>query len=262
MSAKKHLFEKVFEKAKADCGNCSKNAISKCLEDIFSEDYGYRITSKTFSRYYDYFLKDEIEKKNISVEKLNRLAKYIGYENFSIFNLQFTQRIIKEKENKEFENRSVEIHDPPEKKFNENFLEIEHSSEKNIVREKIKLSNNKILTGSGIATTLIAGGLFFNSIDFNSSCMVWKENHYEEIDCDNTSPQMNAVPYNETIFQLKKITQVDTLNFENAINKVWYIKNNGEIEFYTNYGLHPESGKTLKPITKYILNKYVLTKEQ
>ena len=92
--------------------------------------------------------------------------------------------------------------------------------------------------------------------------MIWKENHYEEIECEETSPQMNAVPYNEIVFQLKKITKPDTLNFENALDKVWYTKKNGEVEFYTNYGLHPENGKTLKPVTKYILTKYVLNNEQ
>ena len=128
--------------------------------------------------------------------------------------------------------------------------------------EKIKLQRNNIIAGGSIATILVSGGLFLNSINQNSSCMIWKENHYEEIECEETSPQMNAVPYNETVFQLKKITKPDTLNFENALDKVWYTKKNGEVEFYTNYGLHPENGKTLKPVTKYILTKYVLNNEQ
>ncbi|MGV0948376.1 hypothetical protein ACTS93_14730 [Empedobacter falsenii] len=87
--------------------------------------------------------------------------------------------------------------------------------------------------------------------------MIWKENHYEEIECEETSPQMNAVPYNEIVLQLKKITKPDTLNFGNALDKVWYTKKNSEVEFYTNYGLHPENGKTLKPVTKYIFKPVV-----
>ena len=60
------------------------------------------------------------------------------------------------------------------------------------------------------------------------------------------------------ISQLQKITRPDTLNFDNAIGNVWYNKSDGKVEFFTNYGLHPENGKTLKPISKYILNKYAL----
>lgn len=36
------------------------------------------------------------------------------------------------------------------------------------------------------------------------------------------------------------------------------IKVTEKVEFFTNYGLHPENGKTLKPVSKYILNKYAM----
>ncbi len=39
---------------------------------------------------------------------------------------------------------------------------------------------------------------------------------------------------------------------------LWYGKNkSGELEFFTSVGLHPETGKTLKKITKYIIKKYI-----
>lgn len=45
--------------------------------------------------------------------------------------------------------------------------------------------------------------------------------------------------------------------------KVWCIKNpNGTLEFYNNPGLQPETGKTLKPISKYIIQEYVINKNK
>ena len=260
MSTKKYLFEKVFEKAKNECGSSSKNALSTYLNTIFIDDYNFPISAKTISRYYEAFEKNEINDKNISIDILNILAHYIGYESFGDFTQKYQLTKSDEKEvNVEEITSSKSIIDD---NISEEESIINLPSKKNNFFEKIKLQQNKIIAGGGIATILVSGGLFLNSINQNSSCMIWKENHYEEIECEETSPQMNAVPYNEIVFQLKKITKPDTLNFENALDKVWYTKKNGEVEFYTNYGLHPENGKTLKPVTKYILTKYVLNNEQ
>ena len=43
MSTKKYLFEKVFEKAKNECGSSSKNALSTYLNTIFIDDYNCSI---------------------------------------------------------------------------------------------------------------------------------------------------------------------------------------------------------------------------
>ena len=49
-------------------------------------------------------------------------------------------------------------------------------------------------------------------------------------------------------------------NYDNPL--VWYGKspNKREYEFFNHPGLHPETGKTLKPISKYIIKKYTLSK--
>ena len=38
---------------------------------------------------------------------------------------------------------------------------------------------------------------------------------------------------------------------------VWYSKVNGKPEFFTTHGFHPVTGKPLKPITYYMIHKYV-----
>ncbi len=260
MSTKKYLFEKVFEKAKNECGSSSKNALSTYLNTIFIDDYNFPISAKTISRYYEAFEKNEINDKNISIDILNILAHYIGYENFGDFNQK--NQLTKSDEKEISVEEIVSVEPIIDDNISEEESIINLPSKKNNFFEKIKLPQSKIITGGGIATILVSGGLFLNSINQNLSCMVWKENHYEEVECEETSLQMNAVPYNEAVFQLKKITKPDTLNFENALDKVWYNKSNGEVEFFTNYGLHPENGKTLKPVSEYILTKYVSKNKQ
>jgi len=44
--------------------------------------------------------------------------------------------------------------------------------------------------------------------------------------------------------------------------KIWYGRNiKKELEFFTSLGLHPETGKTLDPITDYMIKKYACPKK-
>jgi hypothetical protein len=44
----------------------------------------------------------------------------------------------------------------------------------------------------------------------------------------------------------------------NGEAKIWYGKNRKkELESFTAIGLHPETGKTLDPITVYMIRKYI-----
>jgi len=88
-------------------------------------------------------------------------------------------------------------------------------------------------------------------------CMYWDTDHYEAVFCNEKTNGNPIVALNEELILLfRKINSPDTLTIENAIGKVWYDKTNKKIEFFTHYGIHPVNGKTLKPISKYILEKY------
>jgi hypothetical protein len=93
-------------------------------------------------------------------------------------------------------------------------------------------------------------------------CMQWQENGYVMVECNSEKQELisqNEVRlYDRVSFELKKIKVCDTTVFFNGDKAtVWYCKVNGQPEFFTNYGIHPLTGKALKPITKYIINKYV-----
>jgi len=91
-------------------------------------------------------------------------------------------------------------------------------------------------------------------------CMYWNEDHYEAIFCDEEYNNISAkVIDEEKLMTLKKINQIDTLTINNALGKVWYDKSDKQLEFFTHYGVHPTNGKTLKPVTAYILKKYTMS---
>lgn len=98
---------------------------------------------------------------------------------------------------------------------------------------------------------------------FQKQCMQWSGDHYEKVSCDlevNGLGSFNVVePFDKTVFDLKKIKVCDTTPFfnKNGDAIVWYGKTASGIDFFNGHGRHPESNSPLKPVTRYILNKYV-----
>jgi len=97
---------------------------------------------------------------------------------------------------------------------------------------------------------------------FKKECMQWSGDHYEEVSCDLevqgygtfNSPE----PYDNRVINLRRIAVCDTtVFFKNEKAIVWYAKVGSNAEFFNTHGIHPENGKALRPITPYIINKYV-----
>jgi hypothetical protein len=89
------------------------------------------------------------------------------------------------------------------------------------------------------------------------NCMIWMEDHYEKIDCNNPEINGYSVKLDEELLEhFRKVSYSDTLTFFNLYGKplIWYSKSNGVYELFTYHGLHPVTGKTLKPITETIRN--------
>lgn len=94
-------------------------------------------------------------------------------------------------------------------------------------------------------------------------CMYWDGVSYQRISCDDgaASDFMVIKLDKERLANFKRITKLDTINYKD-IGRIWYMKINGVHEFYTVPGMHPvEERKQLKPITKYIIDKYILKKD-
>lgn len=99
-----------------------------------------------------------------------------------------------------------------------------------------------------------------NTLFKDKECMQWQKNHYEYVDCDKKEliQLYPIVAVDLSLINLQKIeVNKQTTFFRNGKPIVWYCKNNNQVEFYNSYGVHPETGKPLKPITKYMIKKYV-----
>lgn len=87
-------------------------------------------------------------------------------------------------------------------------------------------------------------------------CMVWKEDHFEQVNCSGFVHEKRLDPLKLENF--KQIQVSDTTEFfRDDQPQVWYDKSNGHLEYFSAPGIHPENGKTLKPITEYMIQKYI-----
>lgn len=87
-------------------------------------------------------------------------------------------------------------------------------------------------------------------------CMLWKEDHFEQVSCSGSRYEEPLNPVR--LEKFKKIEVSDTTTFfRNGEPRVWYDKSKGELEYFSFPGIHPENGKTLKAITEYMIGKYI-----
>lgn len=118
-----------------------------------------------------------------------------------------------------------------------------------------------------LSLALGIGGMWWwmdNNQDWvlHGGCMYWHEDHYEPVKCDQKIPNAMVIALDVTkLKKFRKITRPDTITY-GAIGKVWYSKIGGEIEYYTSGGAHPVVfNRKLRPITIYIIDKYILSQK-
>ncbi len=225
------LLLRAFEKVRGELveEGFASPSDSRCAQELSA------IVSKTFS-YGERSLRDFYNEARNSSEGdinipqpqvLSALAKYLGYENYKDFLVKNT--IVELKEIK--------------------------------ADGKVSKKNKLVLLVIAISLITIIG--FFGYHYFNQQrWMEWDETHYVEASFDSEKlREGNLKAYKaERIVDFKKITPACASKFFNDDGsvRVWYGKNKeGTLEYFTSYGLHPQTGKTLRPITRYMIGKYI-----
>jgi len=105
-----------------------------------------------------------------------------------------------------------------------------------------------------------------DKIFVKKKCMQWSGDHYEIVSCNFKTEGIiltNPIEsFDKSVVNLKKINVCDTtICFDkDGLATVWYAKTLTGIEFFNANGRHPENGSSLKPITSYVLDKYVKKK--
>lgn len=199
----------------------SINSISEHIATFLTEDLRHSTNSRTLRNYYNKALYDE--QMNISrIETVNGLCKYLGFKDYKDF--------IKSKET---------VYQPTVEKEN----------------KKTGLKKIYLFGFITIAVVLITVLLFMSNNE--PKFMIWKIDHYEEVELDLNRYKLSdlKVYKQERIDNFRKIQPNCNYQFFNPEGsvRIWYGKNNNkDYEFFTDLGLHPETGKTLK--TNYKLH--------
>ena len=224
---KKLLFQKVFEKAEKRSGKTTKNGLSDYLSDKITYDFKYQIAGKTFVRYYEKYIEGNGDTGNDpKTDLLDALSRYLKYEDFGDF-------VSKNRG----DNSSVP--------WNE--------------RIEIIFKKNKVIIVICLLTIIaVILIVYFNK----QRWMVWEENQYIEVPFDAEKYDLLQLKlYNaDRIAHFKQIFPDCNTKFFNddGSANVWYGKSaGGELEYFTALGKHPETGKTLKEITDYMINTHI-----
>ena len=212
----------AFEKVKSKEGITVKTNISKFLSDYIQEN--------TNTVYGERSLRIQHNKANEGNEILLKeyvadgLSMYLGFDNYNDY---------------------YRSHNNGDFKLTSNTIN----------------KNSKTLIIGGVLVILIIVGVVFLNSD-NNRWMVWENDRYVEVKFDAKKYNLNQLKIYksdriENFRQVELNCDSDFFNEDGSV-RYWYGKNkNKEINFFSSLGLHPVTGKTLKPITKYIIKKYV-----
>jgi hypothetical protein len=146
---------------------------------------------------------------------------------------------------------------------------VDYFSEKKCDEIVVETENNDRVKKKAVFILTVFLSLFFmgyavkNLIFSKKECMKWEGDHYEAVDCKNEIVGIgnltSVAVLNEDLLSLKKIeVNTNTIFFKKGKPIVWYGKSfEGNYEYFNQPGLHPETEKTLKPISEYIIKKYI-----
>lgn len=211
----------------------SKSAVSELLSDYIEEVCDFRFGERRLRDFYNAALKqEEVEIKQQAVR--DGLAQYLGFRGFEDW-------FVKEQNGADADNSLV------------------NDSTRPFTFIVLFLNRNKTTL-----LILVTGFVLFLGINYINSekWMKWEGNHFVETDFDGHKVEKGQIViFNENkMDNFKKIEPTCETQFFNSKGnaQLWYGKNRkGELEYFTDLGKHPETGKTLKPITKYMNNKYI-----
>lgn len=195
-----------------------------------------------------------------SDESVKLLAWLLGFDSYHDWRLKRTSEEIA----------------PKETLFQENLLPVTELVEPTSLDEGVKVrqqftreraSSTTILIGSLsgmviLATVFLVYQHLFNHgtqmPTSNQKCMYWTGKQFRPIECGAKNVRGSIVPLNlGTLKNQRRLFMTDTLT-KRSLGKVWYLKRNGQHEFFTDSGRHPiDTQKMLKPLSRYILSNHV-----
>tara|TARA_R110002167_G_scaffold247308_7_gene452910 strand:+ start:887 stop:1609 length:723 start_codon:yes stop_codon:yes gene_type:complete len=221
------VFDKVVESlGQSGVNNPSMSECAKFISSLFDGEKDFGLGEKSFKNYYNQARNLKEGKGDIKikqVEVIDRLSKYLGYKDYQDFVSDL------EKEHASFWSRLLKF----------------------IKKRKLEIA---LLL---IAILVILAISWFN----RERWMEWQNDHYVEVafDSNKLSKGLLKIYKKDCLQNFRKIVpdcDTEYFAYDGSVN-VWYGKNaEGELECFTDLCKHPETGKTLKAITKYMVQKH------
>ena len=214
------FLQDVFAKAREESGEDSLRKWAEYVAEYLLEEVKYPLSVKTLERYYNGETKPNMEKRN-------KLALFLGYSGYKDYMAQ----------NQESQ---------PEEDLD------------TTAKVDVKNPKKRLLLLIGLISILLLGAGYLGYSSGREDCMIWREDHFEATPCEGKEGETKKIPYLLENFRQIKVSDTTTF-FKNGKANVWYDKHENDLYFFSAPGVNPETGKTVKEITDYMINKYVMT---
>lgn len=216
----------AFDKAEQECSTNVTTKLSTHLSDVIFNLSGEQYGERSLRSKYNALKNDANEHTEFNRYVKDALSQYLGYTDY----LEFT------KHHGRTEN-SI--------KNNTDFWE-------QIKKKKWPIS---------IIGIMLIAASFILMMD-TQKWMEWQEEHFVEVpfDSEKLTQGILKVFKEERIQNFKKMNPNCETEFFNKKGNatIWYGKNQKmKLEYFTDIGLHPETGRSLKPITSYMIKKHI-----
>lgn len=220
-------FKKAMESlVESGAAQPSKKAAAEVIADYIYDEFNFQFGERRLRDYYNAALNNE--KVAIGQQDVrDGMAHYLGFDSFSQWMVSRQQ------------------------------LDAEPESNSYPLAQYLGKNKTTLLIGLGCLVLF----LVVNSLN-REKWMTWDGNQFVTTAYDKQGLEKGEiwVMDKNRLENFKRITPDCNSSFfdfkGNA--KIWYGKNSrGELEYFTDLGRHPETGKTLKAITQYIVDKYV-----
>lgn len=224
----KELLQAAFSKASAELQERGNARITKtqCAEELanyIEQEMKFPVNERTLRNYWNES-EENLHFQIPNATLVNGLSKYLGYRDYSVYLVA----------------KAVKKGTYTDGKF-----------------------KKRLYVLAAIVLVLLVMVIGFYIYIQRERWMMWQEDHYIEVSFDAHLHDIGKIKvYKEERISHFKKKDPDSINEFFSPSReplIWYGKNkNGVLEYFTDVGLHPETGKTLKPITQYMINKYIL----
>lgn len=233
------LLQKAFEKAAADTDSTVPRRQAVFLSDQIFERSKQQFGERRLRQYRNYILNGNPEKVELKGFVRDALTEYLGYPSYKHFLLK---------------NEDADL--PP------NLGDEEEKRNRRRRKRIVKYISISFLLIFGVFAFYISFPALFKSEVIPPMMMVWNGDHYEAATLDLEKYGLKELKYykEDLIVNFRKVTpDCGYLFFDpDGHELLWYGKNKkGELEYFTALARHPETGKTLKAITPYMIHKYI-----